>query len=422
MQINYLLFYMFLAVGVFNIIHFGLYLTGANIYDIWQFRRQRHLPKRYHCRRPLVSVIIPAHNEEKAIERCLESVRRSSYRKIEVIVHDDISTDNTARLVRAYQNKHPKFQLRLVQRRHHVGKAGGINYCAKRYAKGELIMTLDADSILRRDAIKNVVSYFKDPKIVGVAANVMIIEEPTILGILQKFEHMIGYRSKKFYTVTNSEFIVGGVASTYRHEVLKQVKFYDTDTQTEDIGLSMKIVALGNKTHKIVYASDVVAMTEGVQTFKSLLRQRYRWKMGSLQNLLKYRHLFGNRGTIYSKLLTFYRVPVAFFSEILLILEPLIWTYIIYLSILIHSPTLFVGAYMTITIYVLWTLWPDEHMSLIQKARLSFYAPLLYFMFYIMSFVQIISVFRCIFNINHVARRTIEGGKWTSPERRGVTV
>src|SRR5206468_1640829 len=140
-----------------------------------------------------------------------------------------------------------------------------------------LTMTLDADSALDKYAIANAVEYFRDKRVVGVAANVKIMQQHSVLGMLQKFEHMIGYRSKKFYTLTNSEFILGGVASTYRYETLKRVGFYDTDTATEDIGLSLKIVSEGNKKQRIVYAANVVASTEGVQSYKALFRQRYRW-------------------------------------------------------------------------------------------------------------------------------------------------
>src|SRR5579884_1576561 len=150
-------------------------------------------------------------------------------------------------------------------------------------------MCLDADSILHPSAIERAVSYFSDPKIIGVAANVRVIGNRTTLGKLQQFEHMIGYRSKKFYSLSNCEFIVGGVASTYRKSVLKKVKFYDDDTLTEDIGLSLKLIAKeGNRRRRVTYAADVVALTEGVSSFNDLLKQRYRWKMGNLQNLYKF--------------------------------------------------------------------------------------------------------------------------------------
>lgn len=411
--------YAFFIIGAIYFLHMGLYVVGANIYDIKYMKRTKHLPKRLWRKQPLVTVIVPAHNEEKVIVRCLESLRHSSYKNIEVFVHNDKSSDATRALVEAYQVQYPKFTLTLINRRKQVGKGGGVSYVAKRLARGEFVMTLDSDCVLAPDAIRNAVSYFRDKKVVGVAANVRIMDSATILGLVQKFEHMIGYKSKKFYTVTNSEFVIGGVASTYRRSIMKYVDFYDTDTQTEDIGLSMKIVALGNLEHKIVYAADVVASTEGVQTFKQLLKQRYRWKLGMMQNLLKYKFMTGRRQGKYSRMLAYYRMPMAFFSEALLLFEPLLLLYGVYLSIVYKTTALFVGAYLTITVYVLWTIWPDEHSSWKRKVALSSYSPVMYFLFYIMNVVQLSAIIRCIVHRDQVFLRIATDSKWVSPDRAG---
>lgn len=414
------LFYIFIAIGVFYMVHMGIYIVGANVSDILSYRSKRREAKgkiKKKNTRPLVSVIIPAYNEELSIRACLDSVRSSSYKKIEVFVHNDRSTDSTAAILRSYKNEYPDFNLRAIDRRSNNGKAGGLNYCIRKYAKGSLIMTLDADCMLNKDAIKNAVKYFRNEKVVGVAANVQIRDKNTILGLLQKFEHMIGYRSKNFFTLANCEFIVGGVASTYRKSILDKVSYYDTDTQTEDIGLSMKIVAEGNKGDRIVYAPDVVASTGGVLTLPALIRQRYRWKLGMLQNLIKYRKLIGNNDPAYSRMLTMYRVPVAFLSEILLMLEPFILMYVIYLSVVNQTLSLFIGAYMTITLYVLWTIWPDEHTSNKDKVKLSLYSPFMYFIFYIMNLVQIVALVKVLRHPSKVMGTGTTGSSWVSPTR-----
>jgi cellulose synthase/poly-beta-1,6-N-acetylglucosamine synthase-like glycosyltransferase len=416
------LFYLFITISVIDIIHLGLYLVGANYYDIRQFRRRARVSKRnHHAVRPLVSVLIPAHNEELGIVRCLDSVRRNTYRKLEIIVVDDASTDSTRKLVRDYIKQHPRRDIRLMYKRSNVGKAEALNHVLRRGAKGDLVMTIDADSVLHKKAISNAVSYFEDPKIVGVAANVRIMDNLSVLGLLQKFEHMVGYRSKKFFNVTNSEYIVGGVASTYRREVIKQVGYYDHDTTTEDIGLSLKVVARGNKENRIMYAADVLAMTEGVQTFKALLRQRYRWKLGGLQNLIKHRDLLANTDRRYSRMLTFYRIPMAFFGELMLLLEPLAIGYVIYVCWMLATPSMVVGAYMTITIYLLLNLWPDEHMTFAKKVRMSLMTPIMYFVFYLMNIVQLIAIVRCLFNHQQALGRVRVSGSWVSPKRRGET-
>ncbi len=62
----------------------------------------------------MVSVLIPAHNEELGIIRCLDSVRRQTYRKLEIIVVDDASSDNTRKLDRQYIKQHPNRSIRLI--------------------------------------------------------------------------------------------------------------------------------------------------------------------------------------------------------------------------------------------------------------------------------------------------------------------
>ena len=414
-------FYLFAMIAIINTIHFGIYIAGANLYDIKQFFRKRKISKTIRRKyRPLVTIIVPAHNEEVGIIKTLESIRKNSYRKLQILVVDDASSDATRSLVWRYIQLHPNRNIHLLRKQKNVGKGEAMNHALKTAATGELMMSLDADSIIDKNAISNAVRHFEDPRIVGIAANVQIMDNGTLLGLLQKFEHMIGYRSKKFYTLTNSEFIIGGVASTYRMDIIKKAKFYDTDTQTEDIGLSLKIVSSGNINQRIIYAADVLAITEGVQSYKSLFIQRYRWKLGMLQNLVKHGSLLLNNDEKYSRMLTLYRLPMALFGELVLLIEPILLVYIIYLSIAKAYPFALLGAYVTITLYVLWTVWPDEHMPNREKMRMSLYSPIMYFIFYVMNVVQLTSILRCIKNNKKVLRKVDTGGSWISPERATI--
>ena len=441
------LFYLFIVIGFINLLHFGLYLVGANIYDFQNWRRLKS--RKSSPDKALVSVLIPAFNEEKVIERCLKSVWNNTYEKIQIVVVNDGSSDATAAAVRrfitsrglSYSRTQPRIvrtrnglkrqwyrgrspilrQVRLVEQAN-SGKARALNRALKYHAKGDLVMTLDADSLIHKQAIARAVSYFDDPNVAGVAANVRIIEEFTVLGILQRFEHMIGYRSKKFFTAANCELIIGGVASTYRKQVLKSVRYYDTNTVTEDIGLSMKIAARGNKKYKLVYGADVAAMTEGVADFKALLAQRFRWKLGNLQNLIKYRRLLFSKDDRYTRTLGWYRVPMAFVGELLILLEVFVLAYVLYLSIRYFTIGLILGAYMTITLYILLIIWPDEHMDKRSKLRSSLLAPWLYFIFYIMNAVQIISIVRCLMDSDKIFHLKNRKNTWISPRRLGKAI
>lgn len=454
-----ILLYLLATANLIAIIHIGLYMIGANAYDILRFKKAHELSKRKlktSTKEPkydLVSVVIPAHNEAKVIRRTINSVLASSYSNFEIIIINDGSTDKTEtivhdyisrihettklrvatylgrdgrafkfkrRYIRVYNNQN---RIKLISQRN-TGKASAMNNAMKNEVRGRYVMCLDADSILHPQAIERAVSYFKDNHVIGVAANVRVIENKTLLGKVQRFEHMIGYRSKKFYSLTNSEFIIGGVASTYRRSILRKVKFYDDDTMTEDIGLSLKIIAKeGNRKHRVIYAADVLAFTEGVQTFKDLMKQRYRWKMGNLQNLYKYRHLIGKYDPeSYSRALTMYRLPMAILSEILLIIDPILISYIIYLSIAYHTLGIPLGAYLTITVYTLCVLWPDEHLNIREKLKMSLTASVIYILFYTMDIVQVCAIFKSLFNYKKIIHRETSSSVWIPPTRSGQTV
>lgn len=451
--------------AIFNLVsmaHLGMFIVGANAYDIKQYRRRRQF--RASGEKPLVSVVIPAHNESVVIKRTLDSVLASSYKNIEVVVVDDGSKDNTPQILREYISTARQSRLvSRVQRTHiiqnrglrrdvksleqegytlrrsferepisirlvkvsqkNAGKAAAMNNAIANYVRGDLTMCLDADAVLHPKAIERAVGYFDNPKVIGVAANVRLVDTGTLLSKVQRFEHLVGYRSKKFYSMTNTEFIIGGVASTYRTDVIKQVGLYDCDTATEDIGLSMKMIAtLGNKDKKILYAADVVAATEGVHSFSALMRQRYRWKIGCLQNLFKYRQLIGRGETgKHGFLLTKYRLPMALLGEMRLILEPLLLAYVIYLSVHYWTVGILLGAYLTITLYVLWNVWPDEHLTLREKISMSGTSMFMYMLFYIMDVVQIVAIYRCLRNYRQITAGNAES-TWVSPARANVTL
>lgn len=325
----------------------------------------------------------------------------------------------TGRLQRQHMTfpiKNPRVELVTQTNK---GKGAALNNAIANYAKGQFIMCLDADSLIRKDALTNTITHFRDPAVLGVAANVRVMGGDGWLSLLQRFEHMIGYRSKKFYSLTGTEFIIGGVASTYRKSTLKQVGLYDTDTMTEDIGLSLKVIAKqGNRKKNIMYAADVVAMTGGVLTYKQLIRQRYRWKMGMLQNLYKYRQLLLKTDrNKYSLGMTLYRLPMSVFSEIMLLMSPFMIGYIIYICIAYHTIGIVLGAYITITAYVLWNVWPDEYLTLRQKLRMSFFSLYMYMIFYSMDLVQLIAVIKCIKNYKTIIGGNSDHSAWVPPTR-----
>lgn len=99
---------------------------------------------------PLVSVVIPAYNEEKEIGECLSSLSKQSYSKKEIIVVDDGSTDKTAEIASSFKN------VRLVKGQH-KGPGTARNLGVK-HAKGKIIVLVDADMTFDRNYIKELIS------------------------------------------------------------------------------------------------------------------------------------------------------------------------------------------------------------------------------------------------------------------------
>jgi len=410
-----------IAMSIINLIRMTLYLIGSDVYAIKRLKAEKTYRRKYY--RPTVSLVVPAHNEASIIEKTLEYLSRLDYpkSKLQIIIANDGSTDGTSKIVQKFiKARKDEINMTLFGQRN-GGKANVLNNAIRRKATGTLVMCLDADSLIAPDAIKKAVEYFRDKRIVGIASNVNILDNGTILGLAQRFEYLISYHMKKAQTVYNIEYIIGGIGSMFRRKMLEKVEYYDTNTMTEDIDLTMKIIAQGNKQHRIAYASDCITYTEAVPSLKSLIAQRFRWKYGRMQTFYKNYKLFFARDSVYSKGLTWLMLPYSLLLEVLFIIEPLIVTLIIFTSIYYHSPTTILVALTVISTYILINVWSSAHLSIKDKLRLSFFAPSMYIVMYLMSLVEYIALVQAIVKLPNLAN-SISGKRttWTSPERSGA--
>ena len=162
-----------------GLIYSTMSLIGASIYDIklirQQTERRKHPHRRLYRNRPLITVLVPAHNEELVIKRCLDSLLASTYRKFEIIVVDDASTDNTRNIVMQYICDHPSRTISLLTMSRNRGKAGALNHALRRQANGEIIMTLDSDCVIDRYALSRAVKHFCEDRPSALSPNVRIM-------------------------------------------------------------------------------------------------------------------------------------------------------------------------------------------------------------------------------------------------------
>ncbi len=384
-----------ITLSAINVVRMALFLIGSDIYNLkvdLQKRRERTAKQL-----PSFTVIVPAHNEEKTIVACLRSILASRYpqNKVQIIVADDGSTDQTVALAHT-------FPVVTVSQQPHLGKAGALNYALKQLARGELVMCLDADSTIAPDALHNAARYFTDRRVAAVAANVKIRDDGSLLALIQKFEYIICYQMKRAQTVFNIEYIIGGIGSPFRRSMLEKVGYYDTNTVTEDIDVTMKLIRGGNKATRVIYGADVVTETEPVTSLRGLIRQRFRWKYGRCQTFFKNLRLFFNPSKKYSKTLTWGYLPYAIFGDIAFFLEPLILGYILFIIIKYSDLWTLLAAMGVITLYITFNILGEETIPWPKKIPLLLLTPLMYFLFYTLSFVEYTALLKSLIQLHKI--------------------
>jgi cellulose synthase/poly-beta-1,6-N-acetylglucosamine synthase-like glycosyltransferase len=404
------------TLAVINLIRMVAYLVGADVYTIRKARSKDRVLPAY---RPSVSIVVPMHNEGPIVERTLEHLLKVDYEPLQIIVVDDGSTDDTADRIIAWKLAHKRGGILEAFTKTNGGKADAMNAAIRTRATGELIMCLDGDSILAPDAVEKSVAYFRDERVVATASNVNIMSGGGLLGLVQRYEYLISYHMKKAHNIFNVEYIIGGIGSMFRRKTLDEVDLYDTNTMTEDIDLTMKIIARkGNRNQRVAYAHDAITYTEAVPSFRSLVRQRYRWKYGRMQSFLKYGRLFFSLKKKHTLGLSWFMLPYALLQEVLYLIEPIILATIVGVSVYYRSPWTLVTVMVIISVYVIVNILGTVHLSRKDKLVLSLLSPLMYVFFYLLSVVEYIALMQSVIRLPKL-RKSISEEKvtWKSPER-----
>jgi cellulose synthase/poly-beta-1,6-N-acetylglucosamine synthase-like glycosyltransferase len=116
--------------------------------------------------KPLVSVLIPARNEEKIIERMLYTIMQQTYRNLEIIVLDDHSEDRTHKLAESVANIERR--LRVITGKELPAGWTGKNWACHQlslHAKGEILLFVDADVQLAPEAVSTAVTYMHNDRL-----------------------------------------------------------------------------------------------------------------------------------------------------------------------------------------------------------------------------------------------------------------
>jgi cellulose synthase/poly-beta-1,6-N-acetylglucosamine synthase-like glycosyltransferase len=261
------------------------------------FERRKHLRKGEAKIHPKVTVCVPCYNEEGTVVKTLKSLVNLEYEKekLEIIVVDDGSKDSTYKKAKAFADKHPESDIKIYRKKN-GGKYTALNLGIEK-SHGEFFGGLDADSFVDKRALKRIMKFFEDKKVVAVTPSMLVDNPKGILQRIQYIEYLLGVFLRKVFAEMGSIHVTPGPFSIYRKSFFDKYGKFRKAHHTEDQEMAMR----AQRHDKIIEnAVDAYVYTVAPNDFRTLYKQRLRWYRGFIRNVIDYRDLFsakhGNLG------------------------------------------------------------------------------------------------------------------------------
>ncbi|MEK7530939.1 MAG: glycosyltransferase [Patescibacteria group bacterium] len=237
---------------------------------------------------PHVAVIVPCFNEESTIGSTVESLKALNYPKdkLEIVLVNDGSTDNTRSVMDAYAND-PHI---MVIHKENGGKHSAMNLGIER-TTAEFIGCLDADSFVHENALSEIIPHFDHENVGAVTASMSVHEPKNALQSMQYAEYLLGIALRHIISSVNGLYVTPGPFSFYRRSVLAKVGGFRYAHQTEDMEMAMRLQKAG---YTIENAPRAQVYTKAPHTLWALIKQRTRWTSGFIRNAWDYRAIIGN--------------------------------------------------------------------------------------------------------------------------------
>ena len=215
----------------------------------------------------MVSVVIPAYNEERSIKLCLTAfTKQTTNAPFEVILVNNNSTDSTLEVALTFKDK---INLKIINEKKQ-GR-GAARVTGFRKAKGSIILSTDADTVVPRDWIKNMLKHFENPKVVAVTG-------PWKIRSRSKVRNFTAYHFQRL-----SLPCLTGLNFGIRKEIYDKVGGFDPTLKAqEDIEITPRVRKLG----KIKYSKDVVVLTSSRRYRNGLLKGLWDYQKVSIYNFL----------------------------------------------------------------------------------------------------------------------------------------
>lgn len=239
---------------------------------------------------PSVAFIIPCKNEERDIANTIRQSFMVDYpaNKVEVIVVNDGSTDNTIEVLRAMKSAYPG--LRVFDWPKNQGKRWGMA-AGFEVARSEIIIQLDSDSYMEPSTFRNLIEPFRNPNVGAVCANgVPTNADHNIITRMQTAYYFMSFNILKAAESTyDTVFCCSGCCSAYRKSAVMPVLYAWLEerflgkpvTWGDDRALTSWLIKNGQKT---VYNINAKAYTIVPSTWRQLFKQQLRWKKSWIIN------------------------------------------------------------------------------------------------------------------------------------------
>jgi cellulose synthase/poly-beta-1,6-N-acetylglucosamine synthase-like glycosyltransferase len=281
-----------------------------------------------------ISVLIPAHDEEKSIVETVRSMLMVNYGEFEIIVVNDGSNDQTLeRLIEAYELRrtdrpykrtiptsrvdaiygslaHPNL---TVIDKEKGGKADALN-AGINLARYPLFCSIDADSVIEDNALLRVVKPFMEKPEETVAAGGIVrivngceVKDGRVtrialpdraLPIFQVVEYLRAFLTGRVgWSNLQSLLIISGAFGIYKKQEVIEIGGYTHDTDTEDLELVVRLhehMRRKGRRYRVVFVPDPVCWTESPESLRVLGRQRNRWHRGLLQTIWLHKRMLFN--------------------------------------------------------------------------------------------------------------------------------
>lgn len=268
---------------------------------------KKPLPRVDHT--PLVTLVIPAFNEEKNIARKLEDLQALDYPadRVDVLVADNASTDETRRIAAAY----PVTVLESPR-----GKINAIN-AGIRHAHSDIVIVTDADTLLRPDAVRSLVTCFANDQVGAVGGKAIVEDTRSFFGRSKMRYHDADWRLRTLEGRLDSAISLDGKLMAFRKSLLPEIP---TNAVVDDLEITFRLRSQG---YRSIIDDCAVVYETGPQTFKAELKQIRRRVALTIPVLFHYIHMLLNPRYGWFGMLIF---PI---RRMLAVFSPLMYLYII---------------------------------------------------------------------------------------------